>query len=113
MAITELKVAASPGGYATTITGNGGEEELVICASGGQDGRYALSILAMSVDGGGTLLYNAGGLPRPHAVYAGALEDTLRSIITAWATSGLDADGDQAGEIEEAILDVLKRVQGE
>jgi hypothetical protein len=48
--------------YGIHFVGNGGEEQLSVLTSGGQDGTFATIIAAMQVDGGATLTFQ-GRIP--------------------------------------------------
>ena len=54
---TALCQAVSRSLYSISFSGNGGEEELTIHASGGQDGRTHLIIIEMRCDGGARVLW--------------------------------------------------------
>src|SRR5206468_4288743 len=71
--------------YTALIGGNDGEEELVICASPGQDGDVRLVLTAMSVDGGARFIEPAQSRPS-HApniflTRCAHLENALRSAL--------------------------------
>lgn len=49
-------------GYAVVVEANGGEEQLTILASSGQNGKTRLIVVSMSVDFGGQVLFD-GAVP--------------------------------------------------
>ena len=94
------KVTFSAAGYGTSISGNGGEEELFITISPSQAGRGPLVAVAMSVDGGAKILREHTDLIIADADYASEIE----AVIKEWQLSGI-----QPSKAEEILLDQQRK----
>lgn len=71
-------------GYSMHIPGNGGEEELIIITSWGQDFKTPLVIVAAQVDGGVTVLHNS----KTRVTFA-QLVTTLDTVLKKWSSGGI------------------------
>lgn len=71
-------------GYSQHLDGNGGEEELIIITSWGQDRKTSLVIVAVTIDGGVTVLHT--GTKR--VILANVLA-VLDRVINSWSRRGI------------------------
>jgi hypothetical protein len=93
----------TPDTYTALIQGNGGEEEAVLSASPGQDGRVRVIFTGMSVDGGASVLYQG-------AVSSKTLGIKLRVILLAWASAGIPPTKIEAQGLSEVIDSIVHQV---
>lgn len=82
--ITIDKVTFTPGKHAIVITGNGGEEELVVFATPGQSGHTYFLAVASSTDSEPELHMQTKSRNNEEV-------DVFESILRKWVSSGLSA----------------------
>jgi hypothetical protein len=91
--ITNLELLfASANSYSAVISGNGGEDELVISVTPGQDGNTVVAATAISVDGGPVqrVEFSASGSRNGYPmVRTDHLQHAVRQILTNWSCSGI------------------------
>lgn len=96
-------------GYSLHLPGNGGEEELIIITSWGQDGSTPMMILSASVDGGPIKVLHNSQQTRGKKTYR--LVDAItavRDAISAWAESGLAPNQTESEEIGRQLIKLNK-----
>ena len=72
-------------GYSQHLIGNGGEEELIVCTSWGQDHKSSLVIVQCTIDGATKVLHDTKG---KRVILANVLA-TLDRVIGRWSQTGL------------------------
>lgn len=70
-------------GFSLRLPGNGGECELIIVTSWGQDNKTKLVIVSAEIDGGVTVLHSGNA----RVTFAQVLT-TVGNVINKWALSG-------------------------
>lgn len=114
--ITDINLIFARGdAYTALVGGNGGENELVISCSPGQDGNVAVSLVAMSVDGGAKRL----GVPLAHdsrdgiaLVRLARLESSLRMALTRWRSGGVPGSVEEVQQAIAQCEEVLAAIVG-
>lgn len=81
--------------YTLIADGNGGEEQLVITNSFGQDGYAALTIVQASVDGGCTVLHSG-------RVRSDDVSKVIRTVIKHWDKPNAMGD-DSTGNVDRIV----------
>jgi hypothetical protein len=80
--------------YTLIVDANGGEEQLLIAASGGQDGRFAVGILAMQVDGGGRI-FRSPSSPR---ITLDQTIEVVKKAVRRWGIQNREAEDQILGK---------------
>jgi len=86
--------------YTTLVSGNDGEEQLIIAASPGQCGRTALLVAQASVDVGMQVLLN-------DVVRSDRVEEALRAAIAHWDRPNA-IGADTAGNVDRIVEEFTK-----
>lgn len=87
-------------GYTLVISGNEGEEQLIISHSGSYDFKCKIIAHLISVDDGGIQLYNS-------IVNSRTVVSTVQGLILDWTRHGIPPLPDEAVEINKQIESVL------
>jgi len=83
-------------GYSLHLPGNGGECELIIVTSWGQDGKTKLVIVGAEVDGDVTVLHSGNA----RVTFAQVLT-TVGNVINKWALTGIKPNPEERAWLEK------------
>jgi hypothetical protein len=91
-------------GFAVLVEANGGESQLTLLASPGQDGTTAFSAIATEVDGGCEVIADG-------ACYtADLVQAATRIFLSWWRPNALGRDSDRAADLAR-FLDIVDERQ--
>lgn len=108
--ISDIKpLFISRASYTAVIQGNGGENEIAISVSIGQDAQARILASAPAVDGGmeALALPLGAGPGKPLEIAATGLLPALRTILQGWAYSGIKPRGEELARIDEDIAAIV------
>lgn len=92
-------------GFSQHLVGNGGEEELIIITSWGQDRKTPLIIASAQCDGGAAVLHTSG----KRIILANVLA-VIDRVMEKWAKGGIKPDAEQAMKLDGQRKKVLDRL---
>lgn len=95
-------------GYALHVPGNGGENELIIITSWGQDFRTRLVIVAASVDGPVTVLHQGASRVPLHQVIT-----TIGNVVRKWSMTGIKPTPEELAWLDnqrEKLIDRIDKI---
>jgi hypothetical protein len=93
-------------GYSQHLLGNGGEEELIVVTSWGQDHKSSLVIVGCTIDGAVNMLHDTKG---KRVILANVLA-VLDRVIEKWAKTGIKPDTEQLIKLDGQRKKTLDRL---
>lgn len=87
--------------YTATVSGNGGEDELAVCASAGQNGKVSIILIVIQIDGG---VYMFG---QPRRVPMSDLQSFFTHQLRQWCHQGMSPRGDDFEYIERTVRETV------